>query len=115
MEIGTHSFRKGIASFLSCLTGGPSAIAIYLRAGWSLGAVTARYIFEGGGGDQLCGRAATGICIGLILSIIKKMLFADLPPHFDLSEGAVLTVNQWEEILPNYTTFYHHLCTIKTG
>lgn len=91
MEIGTHSFRKGIASFLSCLTGGPSAIAIYLRAGWSLGAVTARYIFEGGGGDQLCGRAATGICI-------LEPSFADLPPHFDLSEGAVLTVSQWEEI-----------------
>lgn len=30
IEIGTHSFRKGVASFLSCLTGGPSAIAIYL-------------------------------------------------------------------------------------
>lgn len=99
LEIGTHSFRKGIASFLGCLTGGPSAIAIYLRAGWSLGAVTARYIFEGGGGDQLCGRAATGICI-------MEPSFADLPPHFDLSEGAILTVSQWEEILPNYSTFY---------
>ena len=74
---------------------------IYLTAGWSLGAVTARYIFEGGGGDQLYGRAATffGICI-------MEPSFADLSPHFDLSKGAVLTVSQWEEILPNYTTFY---------
>jgi len=94
IEIGTHSFRKGIASFLACLTGGPSAIAIYLRAGWSLGAVTARYIIEGGGGDQLCGRAATGICI-------MEASFADLPPHFNLSDGPVLTVEEWEEILPN--------------
>ena len=67
IEIGTHSFRKGIASFLACLTGGPSAIAIYLRAGWSLGAVTARYIMEGGGGDRLCGRAATGMHYGSII------------------------------------------------
>ena len=99
IEIGTHSFRKGIASFLACLTGGPSAIAIYLRAGWSLGAVTARYIIEGGGGDQLCGRAATGICI-------MEASFADLPPHFNLSDGPVLTVEEWEEILPYCSTFY---------
>lgn len=31
--IGTHSFRKGIATFLSGTPGGPTAIAIYLRAG----------------------------------------------------------------------------------
>ena len=37
LEIGTHSFRKGIATFLSSICGGPSSIAIYLRAGWSLG------------------------------------------------------------------------------
>lgn len=36
-EIGSHSFRKGISTFLSSLCSGPSAIAIYLRAGWSLG------------------------------------------------------------------------------
>ena len=32
--IGTHSFRKGVASFLSGTPGGPTAISIYLRAGW---------------------------------------------------------------------------------
>ena len=31
--IGTHSFRKGISSFLSGTPGGPTVIAIYLRAG----------------------------------------------------------------------------------
>ena len=46
-EIGTPSFRKGVATF------GPSPISIFLRAGWSLGAVTARYIFAGQGGDQV--------------------------------------------------------------
>lgn len=46
MEIGTHSFRKGIATFLAGLTSGPTAIAIYLRAGWSLG-LQKRYIMDG--------------------------------------------------------------------
>ena len=46
-EIGTPSFRKGVATF------GPSPISILLRAGWSLGPVTARYIFAGQGGDQV--------------------------------------------------------------
>ena len=99
MEIGTHSFRKGVANFLSGLAGGPSAVAIYLRAGWSLGPVTSRYIMEGQGNDQLCGRAATGLSI-------TDVAFADLPPHFDLSEGAVLTVAQWEDILPGYSTYF---------
>jgi len=36
-EIGSHCFRKGISSFLSSPCSGPSAIVIYLRAGWSLG------------------------------------------------------------------------------
>ena len=99
LEIGTHSFRKGVASFLSGLPGGPNAIAIYLRAGWSLGPVTSRYIMEGQGNDQLCGRAATGLPI-------TEPSFADLPAHFDLSAGEVLSVTQWEEILPGYSTFY---------
>ena len=99
LEIGTHSFRKGVANFLAGLAGGPSAVAIYLRAGWSLGPVTSRYILEGQGNDQLCGRAATGLPI-------TETAFADLPPHFDLSDGEILTVGEWEEILPGYSTFY---------
>jgi len=98
-DIGSHSFRKGIATFLSGMPGGPSPVSIYLRAGWSLGPVQARYILGGGGGDQLCGRAATGISL-------NDPAFADLPPHFDLSKGAVLTTQEWEEILPGYSTFY---------
>jgi hypothetical protein len=31
-EIGTHSFRKGISTFLQSIPGGPSAVSIYLRA-----------------------------------------------------------------------------------
>lgn len=99
MWIGSHSFRKGVATFLSSMCGGPGPIAIYLRAGWSLGPVQSRYILEGGGGDQLCGRAATGLPL-------TDPTFASLPPHFDLPNGEILSIEQWELILPGYSTFY---------
>jgi hypothetical protein len=97
--IGTHSFRKGIASFLSGTPGGPTAISIYLRAGWSLGPVQSRYILEGEGGDQVCGRAASGLPL-------TDVTFANLPPHFLLNDEEYLSSAEWEEILPGYSTFY---------
>jgi hypothetical protein len=45
-EIGTHSFRKGVATSLSSSLGGPNAITIWLRAGWSIGAVCKVGIFS---------------------------------------------------------------------
>ena len=98
-DIGTHSFRKGIATVLANQPGGPSAISIWLRAGWSLGSVQSRYIFEGAGGDQFVGRAASGLDL-------NSEEFAVLPPHFDQTNGPVLTTTEWEEILPGYTSFY---------
>lgn len=96
--IGTHSFRKGVASYLSGTPGGPTAISIYLRAGWSLGPVQSRYILEGEGGDQVCGRAATGLPV-------IDISFANLPPHFIKGDSG-LTASEWEDILPGYSTFY---------
>ena len=97
--IGTHSFRKGIATALANSPGGPSAVNIWLRAGWSLGQVQSRYIFEGAGGDHFVGRAAT--CIST-----SDIEFAALPPHFDETNGPLLTVGEWEDILPGFSTFY---------
>ena len=93
-DIGTHSFRKGIATYLSGMVGGPSPVNIYLRAGWSLGNQK-RYILAGGGGDELCGRAATGLNINL-------EEFACLPPHFNLDDGPILSAEEWEGVFPNY-------------
>ena len=56
-EIGTDSFRKGVATFVAGCPARPSPVSIFLRAGKSLGAVTSRYIFAGQGGDQLFGLA----------------------------------------------------------
>ncbi|ETV66997.1 hypothetical protein H257_16688 [Aphanomyces astaci] len=43
-DIGTHSIRKGAATFVSSgSTGGPSIISVCLRCGWFLGNVMERY------------------------------------------------------------------------
>jgi hypothetical protein len=100
-DIGTHSFRKGVATFLSSIPGGPTAVAIYLRAGWSLGPVQSRYILEGEGSDQLAGRTASG-------HSLTDPSFATLPPHFDLSNGPILTEEEWESIIPGYVHLYKY-------
>lgn len=55
-----------------------------------------RYILNCEGGDQLCGRAATGLPL-------TDSDFAVLPPHF---AGPVVTPEEWDEILPGYATFF---------
>ena len=55
-NIGIHSFRKGATSFVLGLPGGPSAPAVYLCAGWSLGKTQDTYIFVEGGAQHQCGR-----------------------------------------------------------
>ena len=52
-----------------------------------------RYLVEGEGGDQLCGRAASGLWI-------LTTEFAQLPPHFEPG------LTEWEAILPGYSSFY---------
>lgn len=56
-----------------------SAVNVYLRAGWSLDNVQDRYIFAGAGGDQIVGRAASGLPI-------TDLRFAVLPPHFSTED-----------------------------
>lgn len=92
-QIGTHSVRKGAASYCAGMVNGPSPVQIYLRAGWTLGGVQNRYLFAGAGGDQLTGRVLSGLPF-------NDSTFAALPPHFD-AEGLVLI--QWTVILPLYT------------
>ena len=58
-----------------------------------------RYILEGEGGDQVCGRAASGLPL-------TEVSFATLPPHFLSSDAESMTAAQWEEVLPGYSTVY---------
>jgi hypothetical protein len=89
-QLGTHSVRKGAASYCAGMINGPSTVQVFLRAGWSLGNVQDRYLFAGAGGDQLTGRTLSGLPF-------TDSTFASLPPHFD-QEGARRIC--WDSILP---------------
>jgi hypothetical protein len=74
-DVGSHSIRKGVATFLSNIPGGATMVAIFLRVGWSLGNVPQRYLHHGEGGDNLVGRLACGLNMTLTTFLV-------LPPHF---------------------------------
>ena len=75
-RIGTHSIRKGAASYVSGgTTDSPSSASVRLRAGWSLGPVQDRYIFSEKARDQYLGRLVAGLPYG-------TPKFSILPPHF---------------------------------
>jgi hypothetical protein len=97
-DYGTHSFRKGIATFTAGFIGGPGIISIFLRAGWSLGNVQDRYLLFADGGDQLCGRIAAG------LDFNEGPKFSVLPPRF-YPLTSPLTHAEWLEIAPNYSSY----------
>ncbi|KAH9134399.1 hypothetical protein AeRB84_004524 [Aphanomyces euteiches] len=72
---GTHSIRKGVATFAcSASTGGPSIVSVCLRCGWSLGDVKDRYFRYEAAGDQYLGRVVAGLPI-------NSADFARLPPQ----------------------------------
>ncbi|KAF1793909.1 hypothetical protein GQ600_16797 [Phytophthora cactorum] len=74
---GTHSIRKGVATYASSgSTGGPSIISVCLRCGWSLGGVQDRYFRYEAAGDQYLGRVVAGLPQ-------NSAQFAVLPPHFE--------------------------------
>ena len=75
-DIGTHSWRKGGATFLLGILDGPNPIAVYIRMGWSIGNTQDRYIAGGGGSDPYCARLSAG------LSMTTKEGTV-LPPHFN--------------------------------
>ena len=54
---------------------------------------------EKNGQDQVLGRAAAGFDQ-------NDFSFGTLPPHFDDSDGPALSLEEWECILPGYSTFY---------
>jgi hypothetical protein len=75
-KLGTHSTRKGAATYVSSgTTAAPSAAAVCLRAGWSIDGVTQRYLRYDQAGDQHCGRTVSGLPV-------NSALFAYLPPRF---------------------------------
>ena len=87
----------GVATFISNCPGGPQVLAIFRRAGWSIGDVIERYIEWMDGQDQFVGRCAAGV------SVLDNN-FDQLPPHY---HGAILTDADWCTILPTYESLPH--------
>ena len=92
-QLGTHSVRKGASTYCTSMINGPSTVQVFLRAGWSLGNVQDRYLFAGAGGDQLTGRALSGLPF-------NDSSFASLAPHFSSEQ---LERIRWPTILPLYS------------
>lgn len=75
-DIGSHSIRKGAATFCSSgSTACPSSAAIHLRAGWALGGVQDTYLRYESAADMYVGRVVCGLPV-------NSPNFSILPPHF---------------------------------
>jgi hypothetical protein len=74
-EIDTHSNRKGAATHVVSLCDGPKGTNVFMRAGWKFSSTQQAYLFQGGGGDSICGRATSGLPI-------EGKDWCTLPPHF---------------------------------
>jgi hypothetical protein len=63
-DIGTHSLRKGAATYAgSGSTAAPSLAAIAARAGWQLSQVLTKYIKHCDAGNHFVGRTVSGLSI----------------------------------------------------
>jgi hypothetical protein len=104
-DIGTHSIRKGAATF--CASGStacPSPIALHLRAGWALGGVQDTYMRYQAAGDQHVGRTVSGLPT-------SSVNFAALPPHFEEATDKVkLLIDRVVKIcFPNARSEFMHV------
>lgn len=79
-DLGSHSIRKGAATFISSCPGGPPAGAISVRGGWSMGKVKDVYIRYEQGGDMFVGRALCGLPL-------LSAKFSTSPAVFDMTTG----------------------------
>ena len=98
-EIGVHSVRKGVSTYLASMPGGPPAAALCLRGGWSMGQVKDIYFHQTDGGDEFVGRCAALLNMAngefatspAIFEDIDKetldMATAEVFPHFCEMEG----------------------------
>jgi hypothetical protein len=74
-ELGTHSIWKGAVSYIASIPGGPSAVAVCIRAGWTMGKVKDGYMRYVTSGDQFVGRTHC------LLNVLTPD-FGVSPPHF---------------------------------
>ncbi len=97
-DIAPYSCRKGAATYATGQVITPNPYAIQLRMGHSLGKVNDAYIYGGDGADQLLGRFCTGLPF-------MDERFAVLPPHFSNMGQSLLTVADWEHLMPGSSRY----------
>ena len=95
-EIGLHSVRKGVSTYLASMPGGPAPAALCLRAGWSMGQVKDIYFHQTDGGDEFVGRCAA------MLNMANGE-FATSPAFFEDVDNATLR-NAICEVFPHFAT-----------
>jgi len=88
-RIGTHSLRKGAATYVDGLKDGPNTDSIKLRMEHRLEGCDHRYIFRGAGNDCHVGRSVSGLDT-------SSVDMGALPPHFknhvDVSEVISISI-----------------------
>jgi hypothetical protein len=100
-DLGTHSMRKGSATYCSSgSTAGPSSSSIHLRAGWAMGGVQDTYIRYEAAGDMYVGRVACGLPL-------DKPEFGLVGPYF---ESSVIVFQAIEAVFNNVP-----LCLMETA
>ncbi len=109
-DIGTHSLRKGAATYCLGQVMGPSPVTVYIRMGHCRVKLKDKYIFFGEGADQLCGRTLCGLPY-------SDDRFCLLPLHFENEILAELTEQYWQEIVQAFVTIqkvskHFHFCLL---
>lgn len=128
--IGTHSYRKGSATY--CSTGvsqPPPPASVHRRAGWTLGDASDKYVFQDPQGDRIVGRTLTGLAphlpefmtlpphfqhdapSSLILELLKKIYqpIIDMVLYVKGEDGALNPRSKYSEIRPVFFTLLRHL------
>lgn len=77
-EIGTHSLRKGAATYVCGLTEGPQSDTIKLRMDHTIGKVDDKYFNIQAGADKLVGRCVTGLNLNSLDITVLPPLFIDM-------------------------------------
>jgi len=94
-----YTINVGSGSAMTRYSGLAHIIAIYKRAGWSIGKIAAIYLQSCDGGDQVCGRLAA-------LLDPTSLSFSALPPIFKRSEnGSFLTYEELETMIPGFANY----------
>lgn len=96
-DIGTHSIRKGAATYVCGLTEGPQSDTIKLRMDHTLGKVDDMYLYIQSGADKLVGRCASGLNMNTLDFNVLPPLFVDMDEvNFDdvLPAGNIKTASE---------------------